>query len=159
MKSELQAISSIPVAELAARPAKELMALVADCDREIEEARVAKEWLESVIGYKFVYRSSQLRAELQQEFGEVEFEDDGVRVISDWPREVIWDQKKLSAIAACIRAQGEDPSEFLDIQYNVPEERFDYWPESIQRAFEAAFTIKAGRPTYRLVALSREVAA
>ena len=159
MSIELDDIQGMGIAELAACSGKDLAMLLNDVEKAMSQLATQKMWLESVVAYKYVYRASQLRAELEQTFGEVSFEDDGVRVLADLPREVTWNQKKLSAIADCIKAQGEDPSEFLDIQYHVPEERFDYWPETIQRAFEAAFIIKAGRPTYRLVALNREAAA
>ena len=159
MSIAIEEIVSMPVSELAAKSGVELIKLMDEADKQLEKARTLKEWIQSAIAYKYVYRASQVRAHLQQNFGEVEFDGDDVRMVADLPREVIWDQKKLSAIAECIKNQGEDPAEFLDIQYHVPEERFDYWPETIQRAFEAAFTIKAGRLTYRLVALNREAAA
>ena len=159
MSTVIEEVVTMPVSELAAKSGVELIKLVDEADKQLEKARVLREWIKSAIAYKFVYRASQERSHLQQDIVEFDFEGDDVRVIADLPREVIWDQKKLSAIAECIKSQGEDPAEFLDIQYHVPEERFDYWPETIQRAFEAAFTIKAGRPTYRLVALNREAAA
>ena len=159
MNSTENEFMHVPASELASKSGLELVRLLEENQQAIDRLIQSREWLESVVAYKYVYRASQLRAELEQSFGEVVFEDDGVQVVVDLPREVVWDQKKLRAIAECIRAQGEDPGEFLDIQYHVPEERFDYWPETIQRAFEAAFTIKPGSPTYRLVALGREVAA
>ena len=156
MSEALDDIKGVGIADLAAKSGVELVALLNDAQMVIDRMKVYENWIKSAIAYKYVYRASQMRSHLQQDFGEIEFEGDDVRVIADLPREITWDQNKLSAIAECIKAQGEDPAEFLDIQYHVPEERFDYWPETIQRAFEAAFTIKAGSPSYRLVALNKE---
>ncbi|MGI9282435.1 MAG: hypothetical protein ACR2PX_22790 [Endozoicomonas sp.] len=157
MSIKLDDIQSMSVADLAACSGEELARLMRDAEKAMNQLSIQKQWLESVVAYKYVYQATQIRSQLEQDFGTVSFEDDGVRVLADLPREVSWDQKKLSAIAECIRTQGEDPAEFLDIQYHVPEERFDYWPETIQRAFEAAFSIKSGSPSYRLVALNKEV--
>ena len=122
-----------------------------DAEQALSQLRVQKEWLESVVAHKYVYRAAQVRSQQQQEYGEVEFDDDGVKVLVDLPRDISWDQGKLRAIAQRIQEQGEDPSEFLDIHYSVSQDKFDQWPQHIRRSFEPALQIKTGRCTYRLV--------
>ncbi|WP_252177217.1 hypothetical protein [Endozoicomonas sp. 4G] len=151
MSSELENIKGMGVAELAARSSEELATLVRDTDEALAQLQLQKEWLKSVIAYKYVFKASQVRAQLQQEFGEISFEDEGVGVLVDLPREVSWDQQKLKAIAQRIQEQGEDPSEFLDVHYSVPQEKFDRWSQEVRRAFEPALQVKPGRCTYQLV--------
>ncbi len=151
MSSELENIQGIGVAELAARSGEELATLVKDTEKALSQLQVQKDWLESVIAYKYVFKASQVRAQLQQDYGLINFEDDGVRVLVDQPREVSWDQAQLKIIAQRILEQGEDPSEFLDVHYSVPQEKFDQWPQEIRRSFEPALQIKQGRCTYKLV--------
>ncbi|KEQ17149.1 hypothetical protein [Endozoicomonas numazuensis] len=151
MSSELENIQGMGVAELAARSGEELAKLEKEVERGLSHLAVQKEWLASVIAYKYVFKASQIRAQLQQEFGEISFEDEGVRVLVDLPREVSWDQQKLKAIAQRIQEQGEDPSEFLDVHYSVPQEKFDRWPQEVRRSFEPALQVKPGRCTYQLV--------
>ncbi|WP_422137669.1 hypothetical protein [Endozoicomonas sp. ALC020] len=151
MSSEQENIQSMSVAELAARSGEELATLVKNTDKALAQLQVQKDWLESVIAYKYVFKASQIRAKLQQEFGEISFEDEGVGVLVDLPREVSWDQQKLKTIAQRIQEQGEDPSEFLDVHYSVPQGKFDLWPQEIRRSFEPALQVKPGRCTYRLV--------
>uniref|UniRef100_UPI0021473768 hypothetical protein n=1 Tax=Endozoicomonas sp. SESOKO4 TaxID=2828745 RepID=UPI0021473768 len=99
MSSEQENIQSMSVAELAARSGEELATLVKETDKALAQLQVQKDWLESVIAYKYVFKASQIRAKLQQEFGEISFEDEGVGVLVDLPREVRWDQQKLKTIA------------------------------------------------------------
>ncbi|WP_422135507.1 hypothetical protein [Endozoicomonas sp. ALD040] len=151
MSSELENIQNMGIAELAARSGAELATLVRDTDKALAQLQLQKDWLESVIAYKYVYKASQVRAQLQQDFGTISFDDEGTRVLVDLPREVSWDQQKLKTIAQRIQEQGEDPSEFLDVHYSVPQEKFDLWPQEIRRSFEPALQVKPGRCTYRLV--------
>ncbi|WP_062262388.1 hypothetical protein [Endozoicomonas arenosclerae] len=151
MTTELENIQGMGVAELAARSGEELVVLLNDVEKAMSQLTVQKMWLESVVAYKYVYRASQIRSELQQDFGTISFDDEGTRVLVDLPREVSWDQSQLKAIAQRIQEQGEDPSEFLDIEYSVSQEKFDQWPQEIRRSFEPALQIKQGRCTYKLV--------
>ncbi|MGI9283276.1 MAG: hypothetical protein ACR2PX_27100 [Endozoicomonas sp.] len=151
MSLELENIQGIGVAELAARSGAELETLVRDTDKALAQLQVQKDWLESVIAYKYVFKASQVRAQLQQDFGTISFDDEGTRVLVDLPREVSWDQQKLKTIAQRIQDQGEDPSEFLNIEYSVSQEQFDQWPEPVRQTFESACQIKPGRCTYQLV--------
>ena len=155
MSKELKAIENLGVAELAAKTGDELLRLVDEAEAELEKARTMREWLESVIAYKYVYRTTQLRSEMQLEYGSVQFEDGVVKVTAEIPRAVTWDQKKLHAIARLIQEQGEDPAEFMDVAYDVPEDRFDVWPDVIQNSFKGALTIKAGHPSHRLSHLNK----
>ncbi|KEQ18099.1 hypothetical protein [Endozoicomonas numazuensis] len=155
MSSELENIQGLGVAELAARSGEELATLVRDTDKALAQLQLQKDWLESVVAYKYVFKASQARAQLQQEFGEISFEDEGVRVLVDLPREVSWDQQKLKTIAQRIQEQGEDPSEFLDVHYSVPQKKFDCWPQEVRRSFEPALQVKPGRCTYKLVGGSK----
>ncbi|WP_422472597.1 hypothetical protein [Endozoicomonas sp. ALB032] len=155
MSSELENIQGMGVAELAARSGAELAILLNDVEKAMSQLTVQKMWLESVIAYKYVFKASQIRAQLQQDFGTISFDDEGTRVLVDLPREVNWDQQKLKSIAQRIQEQGEDPSEFLDIEYSVSQEQFDQWPEPVRQTFESALQIKPGRCAYKLVGGSK----
>ena len=157
MSPELQAIINMPMSELSAKSGEALLVLVDEAEALMEQARVLREWLESAIACKYVYKATSLRGELQQEFGLVQFEDGQVKVTSEVPRAVTWDQKKLNAIARLIREQGEDPEELMEVQYSVSDARFDQWPEVIQNSFRPALTIQQGRPNYRLTFNNKEV--
>jgi hypothetical protein len=49
-----------------------------------------------------------------------------------------------------IAANGEDPAEYVEISYRISETKFNAWPETLKSAFEAARTVKSGKPSYRL---------
>ena len=76
---------------------------------------------------------------------------EGVRVTADLPKKPVWDQKKLSEIAERITANGDDPTEYLDITYKVAERKYTAWPENLREVFAPARTLKTGKPTLQLI--------
>jgi hypothetical protein len=65
-------------------------------------------------------------------------------VVADLPKRVEWDQAKLAAMVERIRAAGEDPAEYVEIIFKVPERAYSAWPEAIRHGFEPARTVKTG---------------
>jgi hypothetical protein len=72
------------------------------------------------------------------------------RAIADLPKKVEWDQARLGAMVARIRAAGDDPTEYVETSYRVPERKYGAWPAAIRDGFEAARTVKPGKPTFHL---------
>ena len=152
MKTELMAITALPVSELAAKPAADLMALSKEVKAELDRIKSLMTFIEGAIDYKYREEVVQLRTESGKENGVVHLHDEGVKVSADLPKRVSWDQKQLKAIAEKIAAQGGDPAEYLDVTYKVAERKYTAWPESIRKAFEPARTLKTGKPVYKLSA-------
>ncbi len=76
------------------------------------------------------------------------FDDGGVTVVADLPKKVEWDQEQLAATVERIRASGDDPAEYVDLAFKVPERKYGAWPGHIRTAFEAARTVKAGNADF-----------
>ena len=80
----------------------------------------------------------------------VHFDDGEVRITADLPKKVEWDQAKLNDITRRIAANGEDPTEYVEISYRISETKFNAWPETLKSAFAPARTLKTGKPGFRL---------
>ncbi len=157
MSSDLRTILDMRISDLSAKSGEELLKLVDSAEAQLVETQKIRDWLESAIAYKYVYKATSIRSELQQEFGFIYFEDGAVKVTSEIPKAITWDQKKLAAIAETIRRQGEDPEEYMEVQYTVLDACFDQWPEVIKDAFRPALSIGQGTSSYRLSPNHREV--
>ena len=64
-----------------------------------------------------------------------------------------YDQTRLAEITRRIAANGDDPSEYVEISYRISETKFNAWPESLKSAFAPARTLKTGKPGFRLALL------
>ncbi len=157
MSSDLRTILDMRISDLSAKSGEELLKLVDSAEAQLVETQKIRDWLESAIAYKYVYKATSIRSELQQEFGFIYFEDGAVKVTSEIPKAITWDQKKLAAIAETIRRQGEDPEEYMEVQYTVLDACFDQWLEVIKDAFRPALSIGQGTSSYRLSPNHREV--
>ena len=77
-------------------------------------------------------------------------------MIVDLPKRISWDQEKLAAIARRIAAAGEKVEDYLDVEFSVPESRFNHWPQALREQFASARTVKPGKPTFRLALTEEE---
>ena len=63
------------------------------------------------------------------------------------------DPKTATTVAQRIAANGDDPSEYVEISYRISETKFNAWPESLKSAFAPARTLKTGKQGFRLALL------
>ena len=68
---------------------------------------------------------------------------------------LLWPLTRLADMTRRIAESGDDPRQYVEITYRVSETKFNAWPETLKSAFEAARTVKTGKPSYRL-ALMKE---
>lgn len=146
----------LPVDEILALPAEHLALLQEDAATALDEAKRNRDWIESVIAARYGQRAVALRAEQRKDTGTVRFTDGDVAIVSELPKRVEWDQARLAAVVDRIRAAGDDPGEYVDVTYKVPERAYTAWPEHIRTAFTAARTVRTGKATFKLTLTSAE---
>nr|CRH06170.1 conserved protein of unknown function [Candidatus Magnetococcus massalia] len=150
MSITLNQLRSMPVGEIAALPARELTALQEKAGQQLEQAKLTKELVDTVLIHKYAEQAAQLRDASGKEFGTIRFDDGDVEVVADQPKRAVWDQEKLASLVDRIKNTGEDPREYVDISFKVAERKFNAWPGQIRQAFVEARTIKPGKPTFKL---------
>jgi len=146
----LDALRHMPVSDVIALPAEHLALLQTDAREAMEAAKRMQDWIEAAIALRYEQRAVGARAAAGKDTGTVRFDDGEVEVTAELPKRVDWDQRRLADLAAQIRAGGEDPGEYLEVSFKVPERAYVAWPERIRQAFEPARTVRTGRQTFRL---------
>ena len=144
-------LARMEIGAIAALPAAELAPLVDEAREALERAKRLKDWVDGAIDIKYGARAAGVRHASGKDAGTVRFEDGGVTVVADLPKRVQWDQPRLAAIVAEIRAAGDDPAEYVSTEHKVSERAYGAWPSSFRSAFEPARTVTAGKPTYQLI--------
>jgi hypothetical protein len=150
----LDAVHCMPVGEVIALPPEHLALLQQDAREAVEAAKRLADWIEAAIALRYEQRAIAARGAAGRDTGTVRFQDGEVEIVADLPKKVEWDQSRLADLAEQIRAGGEDPADYLEVSFKVPERAYAAWPERIRRAFEPARTVRTGKPTYRLTLLS-----
>jgi hypothetical protein len=146
-------VLATPAGDLAALASEALFQLKNDAADLLSAARAIVEHLERALELKYADRAHALRLTAGKDTGVVHFDDGRVRVTADLPKKVDWDQKRLAEITQRIAANGDDPSEYVEISYRISETKFNAWPESLKSAFAPARTLKTGKPGFRLALL------
>ena len=114
------------------------------------KAKASRECLDAALDQKYKAKAKTLRSNQGKDSGVVQFQDRNITIVTDLPKKIQWDQSYLKNMAAKIADNGEDPSEFIDISYKVPERKYSAWPDFLKKQFEPARTLKFGKPTYQL---------
>jgi hypothetical protein len=146
----LDDLDRLAIGDIAALPPEMLLTLQEAALAETARVKRLRDRLEAGIGQRYGADSEAERAAQGKTSGTVRIEDAGVVVIADLPKKVTWDQDRLAAMAARIAESGDDPTEYLEIAYRVPERRFTAWPEAMREGFASARSESTGKPVFRL---------
>ena len=140
----------MPVGAVVALPADNLALLQDEADEALRFAKLTKDWIDGALAVKYADAANAARQAAGKDTGTIRFLDDTVTVIADLPKKIDWDQSLISEVIKRIRAGGDDPAEYVEISFKVPERKYTAWPESIRATFAPARTVKTGKQTFRL---------
>jgi hypothetical protein len=137
-------LPSLSAAEIAALPVEMLAILQCEIDERLKRDKAAKTCFDAGLAVRYATRATKERQVAGKDTGTVRFDDGDFTVVADLPKRVDWDQDRLAAMVARIRAGGEDPSEYVDLAYKVPERKYAAWPDAIRQGFAPARTVRPG---------------
>jgi hypothetical protein len=143
-------LDRLAIGDIAVLPPDVLLDLQATAHAETARVKKLRDRLEAGIAQRYEAAAIAERAAQGKTSGTVRIEDDGIVVIADLPKKVTWDQDHLATMAARIQAAGDDPAEYLELSYRVPERRYSAWPETMRDGFAAARSETTGKPVFRL---------
>jgi len=138
------------IGDIAALPAEQLAILQQEVADLLTSAKRLKDRLDSGLDLKYRDRAAALRRSAGKDAGTVRIEDGDVVVLAELPKRVDWDQRGLAAVVERIRAAGDNPAEYIDVTYEVPERKYTAWPESIRASFASARTLRTGKASFTL---------
>jgi hypothetical protein len=157
-KITLEQMMRMPIGDIAKLNPAQLYRLLDESTHMLTNAKKIRQWVEAAIAMKYAEQIRAKRQRMEKDTGVIHIEDNGYRITTDIPKKTEWDQDRLEKIVASIHNQGDNPLEYVDVTYKVPERKYTSWPESIRQVFEPARTVKTGNPSYALAPLDKEAA-
>ena len=143
-------VLATPAGTLAQQPAELLFSFKNSAADLLTDAKSLCDHIDQAIDFKWNERARFLRHEVDKDTGVVHFDDGNVRITADPPKKIEWDQTRLAEIARRISESGDDPKQYVEITFRVSETKFNAWPDTLKSSFNAARTVKTGKPSYRL---------
>ena len=153
----LESFTRLAVADIIALPASELARLQNDADEALRKAKTLVAWLDSALLSKYSDRAKTARLDAGKDFGTTRFTDGEVTVVADLPKRVDWDQHELGQLVERIKAEGEDPREYIEVSLKVSERKYTAWPPHIRTLFEPARTVRSGTQSFKLIIEQEDV--
>ncbi len=149
-------LAALSVGELASLPPAQKQEISRNLDEALDWLKKARAKFDAALDAAYGERARAARLDAGKDFGVIHLNDGPLRVTVDQPKRASWDQEQLAAIARRIAASGERVEDYLDIEFSVSESRFSNWPPALRAQFEAARTVKPGKPSFRLALTSEE---
>ena len=146
----LQKANLMSTQDISQQSSSTLLRLQKEADEQWQKSKRLKDRIGDALELKYKDHASVARIHAGKDTGSVHFEDGQIQVTADLPKRVSWDQKQLAELAKRIQDSGEDPLQYMDIAYKVPERKFTAWPDTIKSAFQKARTLKMGRQSFKL---------
>lgn len=143
-------LAHMPIGAVTALPAESLALLQDDAEEALRLAKATKDWVDGAIARKYADAANAARNAAGKDTGIVRLSDGNVTIIADVPKKTEWDQSRLATLVDRIRADGEDPAEYVEISFKVSERKYGAWPSHIRAAFESARTVRVGKATFKL---------
>ncbi|MDN2582938.1 hypothetical protein [Aquibium sp. ELW1220] len=147
----LEALARLPIGAIVALPAAELARLQHDADQALRKSKLTVAWLDGALTQKYAERARSARADAEKDFGVARFTDGDVTVVADLPKKVEWDQRDLADLVERIKAEGEDPRDYVEVSLKVSERKYGSWPTHLRKAFDPCRTVHAGKETFQLI--------
>lgn len=118
----------------------------------ISQAQIAIARGKDHLTTKYADQISSLLAAKDEPYGSVTFPlFEGVDLEYNLPKQVKWDEEKLSSLYTEIKDDWkENPAEYIDAGYSIPEARYKAWPGLLKKKFEDARTVKPGKPALKI---------
>jgi hypothetical protein len=130
--------------DIAQLPVELLAILQREVDERMAQVKAAKARLDGALTLRYASRAAEERRAAGKDTGTIRLIDGDFTVVVDLPKRVDWDQDRLAAMVERIRAAGDDPAQYVEIAYKVPERNYTAWPDAIRASFEPARTVKTG---------------
>jgi len=141
---DINEVINLPVGEIALLPVDLLAALQREIDAAAKQMKAVTTRFNTALEVRFAARAAEERTASGKDTGTVRFDEGDFTIVADLPKRVDWDQTKLAAMVARIRAAKDDPTQYVDITYKVPERKYTAWPDAIREGFEPARTVRTG---------------
>jgi hypothetical protein len=145
----LDDLATASIGDIAALPPEQLALLQQEVVDLLANAKRLKDRLDNGLDLKYRDRAAAMRRSSEKDTGTVRIGDGDIIIIADLPKRVKWEQPRLAQIVERIRASGDDPNEYVTLEYSISERAYGAWPQSMRAAFEPARTVETGKPSYR----------
>lgn len=137
-------LAGLPLPEIARLPIDLLASLQRDADERLTQSKFLKARLDGALEIRFGARAAEVRRGQAKDTGTVRFPEGEFIIVADLAKRVDWDQDRLATVVERIRSAGEDPAEYVDVAFKVPERKYAAWPDAIRTTFEPARTVRPG---------------
>lgn len=149
-------IAQMSIGQLASLSPVQKCALAANLDQAIAWLRQARTKFDAALEQSYGQQARAALVESGRDFGTAHISEGALQIEFNLPKRVSWDQQQLIAMAERIVACGERVQDYLDVDLSVSESRYKHLSDALKAQFDAARTVKPGKPSFALTLADEE---
>lgn len=153
----LETAKKMQLGELANLSAEELSSLQVQANEHLTQSKRQKDWIDNAVSLKYQEQSCHVRNINDKVTGTIHFDDGEFKITSNISKKIEWNQAKLKEAVSEIKEFGDNPYEYVDISYKVPESKYNSWPEHIKKFFRPARLLKTSKESFKIESTAKEV--
>lgn len=135
------ALDTLSDEQLAALGADQLYALQQDVDGAVSIWKTRRDKLDEILEQRYGGRAMQKLLSEAKDTGTVNLEDNGFTAKRVTKRNIKYDQSGLGALHKKITDSGDDPKQYIKVEYDISETAYQAWPDKIKAMFEPLRTV------------------
>jgi hypothetical protein len=143
-------LATMKPADVIALPVEQLALLQDDLITAASQVKADNECLLAALSARYSAKAAAERLKEKKDTGTIRLEDSKYTVVCGLPKNVDWDQEKLTELWERIAKAGDDPSQYLTCEYSMSETKVNALPDNLRKPFIPARTVKPGKPSFKL---------
>lgn len=153
----LESAKQMQIGQLADLSVEQLFFLQFQVNEHLSKSKLQKDWIDKAISLKYQEQSCHVRNINDKVTGTIHFNDGEFKITSNISKKIEWNQEKLKEVVCAIKEFGDNPYEYVDISYKVPESKYNSWPEHIKKFFRPARLLKTSKESFKIESTAKEV--
>lgn len=147
---DIATVKHMPIGDIMKMKPAVLLTLVRQAEDDLRRAKMVKDWLHGILTQKYADQAKEMRSRIGKDTGTVHLKDDDIIIVSNLPKKVEWDQKKLSQTIEKLLSEGWNIQQLATREFKVSERKFNDLPSGVRAMLEDARIVNVGKETFKL---------
>jgi hypothetical protein len=130
---------------------EQIISAIKDNENNISVLSLAVKKLKNELLNRLNERIESAYKDKSEPYGDITLDVNGIKLKINKPKKVDWDQTMLSSLYDNIKKDGDNPADYIDVDYSGSEKKYAAWGGNLRSHFINARTIKPSNLSIKIV--------
>lgn len=148
LQLQQDSLPDLSESQISRLPKDQLAHLSISLDQLQDWTRQMRARMNRALEIRYAEQIRQAQSLGEEEATRLHIDDGDLQIDMSAPKEIVWDQAHLSAIADRMMAAGDRVQDFMDVHFSVSEKDYARWHPLLRAAFQPARKEHLTEPTF-----------